>query len=72
MLYTQSDYKGGSELFFTEWSEVSRGEVARFNITNKGSKPHKFKVFGKTTKAIKPGPRRPSSFLSSREARSPT
>ena len=54
-LYTQSDYKGGQEMYLTDPTEVMRGEVARFNVLNVGKKPHNFTVFGHTTKTLKPG-----------------
>jgi hypothetical protein len=62
LLMTQSDYKGGLELYMTDWIDVTRGEVARFTIYNKGKKLHNFKVFGKVrTKPIKPG--RTATFI---------
>jgi hypothetical protein len=54
-MLTQSDYKGGEELYMTDPTEVMRGEVARFNVLNVGKKPHNFTVFGKTTPTLKPG-----------------
>jgi hypothetical protein len=54
-LLTQSDYRGGQEMFLTAPSEVVRGEVARFNVLNVGKKARNFSVFGKTTPTLKPG-----------------
>ena len=54
-LLTQSDFKGGQEMYMTDPTEVVRGEVARFNILNVGKKPHNFTVFGHTTKTLQPG-----------------
>jgi hypothetical protein len=54
-LLTQSDYKGGQEMFITDPSEVMRGEVARFNVLNVSKKARTFSVFGKTTPTLKPG-----------------
>jgi hypothetical protein len=53
-LMTQSDYRGGLELFITDWTEVTRGEVAKITLRNKGKKLHTFKLFG-TTKKVHPG-----------------
>ena len=54
-MYTQSDYKGGNELYLTDPSEVQRGQVARFNILNVGKRLHNFTVFGKKSPTLKPG-----------------
>jgi hypothetical protein len=54
-LLTQSDYRGGQEMYLTAPTEVVRGEVARFDILNVGKKDHNFSVFGKTTAMLKPG-----------------
>jgi hypothetical protein len=54
-MLTQSDYKGGQELYITDPSEVMRGEVARFNVLNVSKQARNFSVFGKTTPTLKPG-----------------
>jgi hypothetical protein len=54
-LQTQSDYRGGQEMYLTDPSEVMRGEVARFDLWNLGNQPRTFSVFGKTTPTIKAG-----------------
>ena len=54
-LLTQSDYKGGLEMYITAPQEVLRGEVARFDIENVSKQRRNFSVFGKTTPTLKPG-----------------
>ena len=36
-------------------SELQRGEVVTFQVTNKGKRLHDFAAFGKTTPKLKPG-----------------
>jgi plastocyanin len=56
MLLRQAECKGGGGCYMTEWVDITVGDLARFTIVNKGTKPHDFKIFGKVrTTAIKPG-----------------
>jgi hypothetical protein len=51
-LMKQSDYTHSG--FMNDPVEVSVGDVARFNVRNKGKKAHILKVFG-VTRTVKPG-----------------
>jgi len=47
----------GAECYLISPSEIMRGEVATFTISNRANKPHNFTIFGRTTKMINPGDR---------------
>jgi hypothetical protein len=34
---------------------IPRGDVLNFHVVNRGKKPHNFTIFGRKTKALKPG-----------------
>ncbi len=48
-------YQGSAVGFLPYVGTIPRGDFLKFNVVNRGKKPHSFSIFGKTVKPVKPG-----------------